>query len=43
MTLYLRNDHRYLDKQLNPVADTLLHFVGESLVQLVAQQMELLH
>ena len=33
----------YVDKQLSPVADTILHFVGESLVQLVAQQMELLH
>lgn len=31
----------YVDKQLSPVADTILHFVGESLVQLVAQQMEL--
>ncbi len=33
----------YIDKQLTPVADSILHFLNESLTQLVDQQLSLFH
>ncbi|MEN0039171.1 MAG: DNA polymerase II [Cellvibrio sp.] len=33
----------YIDKQLTPVADSILHFLNESLNQLVDQQLSLFH
>ena len=33
----------YIDKQLTPVADSILHFLNESLDQLVDQQLSLFH
>jgi DNA polymerase-2 len=33
--------HHYIDKQLTPVADSILHFLNESLNELVDQQMSL--